>query len=143
MVDTHPLKLEEVVKAVAEIYKSAKLIGTVVVIGGSLSLVLALVAATPVLTMESYEFVSLTCLSGLLIVVGCALPSVPIILRQKVDVKPEGGWRTERWKKWPSGAAMLKQARKWSGWQNAGRFQRRISAGSWKKPIERGPGRSA
>jgi len=61
------------VTKISEVYKGARIVGTVVIVGGVLSFALAFLAATPFLNPEPYEFVALAALDALLIVSGCLL----------------------------------------------------------------------
>jgi len=59
--------------SISGVYKTAKIMGTVIISGGVLSAVLAIIAATPFFESQAYEFISLTVLSAVFIISGCIL----------------------------------------------------------------------
>lgn len=75
---------------ISEVYRSVKIVGTLVIVGGVLSFVLTFLAATPFLNPEPYEFMALAALAAVLIVSGGLLYAFVANLEYKWFVASRG-----------------------------------------------------
>jgi hypothetical protein len=65
--------VDSLLRSMTDVYGSAKLVGTLVIVGGVLSLAITFIAVTPLISAEPHEIIALALLASVFIISGCLL----------------------------------------------------------------------